>query len=232
MRYPDEFNTPTFPAGPRIALSRTLSIAIMVASFLIVCTCCLILWLQHSVRVHPFLVSINKITGDWEIVGHQHGAELEISTFQTLQESVLGKFVRNWFWIAENQDINTGRWERCNRVSACSPENKTGVETGACGIYCLTGDDLFSRFSAHVKPGHQSRVLNGETWYINMSTIRMIPIDKVSSNGGAWQIHAEIMSNKTEPIQILAYATIGRNMDSYPQTLGYYVVDFNAYKMN
>lgn len=232
MRYPDEFNIPTFPAGPRIASSRILSIAIMIAFFLIVCTCGLILWLQHSVQVHPFLVSINKITGNWEIVGHQHGTELEMPTTQALQESVLGKFVRNWFWIAENQDINTKRWEMCDRASACAPENKTGVETGACGIYCLTGNDMFSRFSVHVKPGHQARASNGEVWRIDMSSIRMTPIGEVAPNGGAWQIHAKIISNKTAPIQILAYVSVGRNMDSYPQTLGYYVADFNAYKMN
>lgn len=232
LRYPDEFNTPTFPAGPRIASSRTLSIAIMTVFFLIICSCGLLLWVQRSAQVHPFLVSINNITGQWEIIGHQHGHMREMSTAQTLQESVLGKFVRNWFWIAENADMNTARWNKCDRAADCAPENKTGVETGACGIYCLTGDDMFSRFSTTVKPEYQSRIDDGETWRVDMSSIQMLPIGEVLPNGGAWQIRAKIISNKTAPIEILAYATVGRNMDAYPQTLGYYVADFNAYRMN
>ena len=163
MRYPDEFNTPTFPAGPRIASSRTLSIAIMTVFFLIICSCGLLLWVQRSAHVHPFLVSINSITGNWEIIGHQHGAMREMSTTQTLQESVIGKFIRNWFWIADNTDLNTARWNKCDRTADCTPENKTGVETGACGIYCLTGDDMFSRFNSTVKPEYQARILDGET---------------------------------------------------------------------
>ena len=232
LRYPDEFNTPTFPAGPRTASTRVLSVAIMVVFLLIICACGLLLWTQRSARVHPFLVSINNITGQWEIVGHQHGRMREMSTIQTLQESTLGKFVRNWFWIAENQDINTARWDKCDRAMACSPENKSGVETGACGIYCLTGDDMFSRFNTNVKPEYQARIADGETWHVDMSSIRMLPIGEVGANGGAWQIRAKIISNKSAPIEVLAYATIGRNVDSYPQTLGYYVADFNAYRMN
>ena len=204
----------------------------MVVFLLIICACGLLLWTQRSAHVHPFLVSINNITGQWEIVGHQHGRMREMSTTQTLQESVLGKFVRNWFWIAENQDANTARWDKCDRVLACSPENKTGVETGACGIYCLTGDDMFSRFNANVKPEYQARIADGETWRVDMSSIQMLPIGEVLPNGGAWQIRAKIISNKSAPIEILAYATVGRNTDAYPQTLGYYVADFNAYRMN
>lgn len=232
LRYPDEFNTPTFPAGPRIALSRTLSIAIMIVFLLIVVACGLLLWSRNSVRVHPFLVSVNDITGQWEIVGHQHGISREMTSDRLLQESVIGKFMRNWFWIAENQDINTARWNKCERATDCSPENKSGVETGACGIYCITGDDIFSRFTSDVKPEYQSRILNGETWRIDMSSIQMNPIGEVTPNGGAWQISATILSNKNAPIKILAYATVASNADSYPQTLGYYVADFNAYKMN
>ena len=232
LRYPDEFNTPTFPAGPRIASTRVLSVAIMVVFLQIICACGLLLWTQRSAHVHPFLVSINNITGQWEIVGHQHGIMREMSTTQTLQESVLGKFVRNWFWIAENQDVNTARWDKCDRALACSPENKTGVETGACGIYCLTGDDMFSRFNAVVKPEYQARIADSETWRVDMPSIQMTPIGDVGENGGTWQIRAKIISNKSAPIEILAYATVGRNTDAYPQTLGYYVADFNAYRMN
>lgn len=232
MRYPDEFNTSTFPAGPRIASTRMLSIFIMVVFFLIICSCGLLLWVQRSTQVHPFLVSINSITGQWEIVGHQHGRVRELSTDQTLQESLVGKFVRNWFWIAENQDVNTARWDRCDRADDCAPENKSGVETGACGIYCLTGDEMFSHFLTDVKPGYQSRVLDGETWRVDMSSIQILPVGDVVPAGGTWQIRAKIISNKTAPITVLAYATIGRDMDAYPQTLGYYVAGFNAYKMN
>ena len=42
-----------------------------------------------------------------------------------------------------------------------------------------------------------------------------------------------IYSNKSDvSVDILAYASIIRNLEAYPQTLGYYIEDFNAYKIS
>ncbi len=234
MNYPDEFNTPTFPAGPRIASSRAVSVAIMVVFFLIMCACGFLLWAQRSVQVHPFLVSVNNITGQWDIVGHQHNRTREITTTQSLQESVIGKFLTSWFWISGNERLNAALWKRCDYAADCNPESQTSNETGpvACSLYCLTGGGIFSRFTSDVMPDYERRAASGETWMVDMSTVQFVPLGTIGANGGSWQIRATIMSNLSEPINILAYAQVSRNTETYPQTLGYYISDFNAYKMN
>ena len=104
MKYPDDFDTPTFPAGKQISASRAVSIAVMVVFLLILFACGLLLWVQKSVHVHPFLVSINEITGQWEIVGHQHTDVKQMTTVQTLQESVIGKFLEYHFFVTDDAD--------------------------------------------------------------------------------------------------------------------------------
>ena len=105
MKYPDEFDTPTFPAGKQIAVTRVMSIAVMSVFLLILFACGLLLWVQKSVHVHPFLISINQVTGQWEIVGHQHSDVKEMTTVQSLQESVIGKFLEYHLHLL--QDMNT-----------------------------------------------------------------------------------------------------------------------------
>ena len=39
-------------------------------------------------------------------------------------------------------------------------------------------------------------------------------------------------SNISAPISILGYAMVEREMERYPQTMGYYVSEFSAYKLN
>jgi hypothetical protein len=60
----------------------------------------------------------------------------------------------------------------------------------------------------------------------------MIPIGEIKDIGGTWQVRATIITNASQQIDILAYAKVERNQDLYPQTLGYYIADFNAYKVN
>ena len=103
MRYPDEFNTPTFPAGPRIAVARVVSIAILVVFALIIALGGGIYWASKSRHIHPFLVTVDEITGTWQVVGHDHGART-ISTNRAMQESVIANFIKNWYAISANQD--------------------------------------------------------------------------------------------------------------------------------
>lgn len=231
MDYPGGFEVPAFPAGKRIVVSRFVSVAIMVVFLLIIFVCGMILWTQRSVTVHPFLVSVNNLTGQWEIVGHQHDEIKEISATRTLQESVIAKFMRNWFLVT-TEEVNTALWQSCDRATECNPKNKTGVDTGKCAIYCIAGDEIFNRFIQDVVPNYQISVTAGEMLGLRMNSLQIIPIGAIGEKGGMWQIRAVVESSIAQPINILAYAQIGRNPDLYPQTLGYYVADFNAYKMN
>jgi glucan phosphorylase len=48
LKYPDEFETPTFPAGKQVAVTRAVSVAIMSVFLLILFACGLLLWAQKS----------------------------------------------------------------------------------------------------------------------------------------------------------------------------------------
>lgn len=231
MDYPGGFDTPTFPAGKRIVVSRMFGVALMVLFLAIVFVCSMILWAQRSVTVRPFLVSTDKQTGQWEIVGHQHEDIKQVSAIRTLQESVLAKFVRNWFLVTSDE-VNSVLWQSCDRQIECNPKNKIGIDTGKCAIYCITGDELFDRFIRDVVPNYQISVMAGEMLGVRMSSLRLVPTNDINENGGTWKIHATIESSIGKPIKILAYASVARNTELYPRTLGYFVSDFNAYKIN
>lgn len=212
--------------------SRVAGVAILIAFLLILVTCGLLLWTQKSARVHPFLVSINQITGQWEVVGHQHGNLREITTTQALQEAVIGDFVRNWFLVTDDADVNERSWQSCDRVAQCNPKNKTGVDTNLCAVYCISSDELYNKFSTDVIPGYRARMQIGETLITNMPSLKITPIGEVFENGGMWLVRFSLRSNKNQNINVLGYAKIARNMEAYPKTLGYYMADFNAYNIN
>jgi hypothetical protein len=232
LQYPDGFNTPVFPAGKTIAVSRAMAIAVMVTFFLIICMCGLLLWAKKSVQIHPFLISVNDITGQWEVIGHQHGAQQQMTSTRALQESVIGKFIRNWFLITDNDNFNTDIWSSCDRETECNPNDKRYAGADKCNIYCITSQEVYDTFSKHLQPLYQSYFDEGVTWQPNMRTLRMIPIGEIKDIGGTWQVRATIITNASQQIDILAYAKVERNQDLYPQTLGYYIADFNAYKVN
>lgn len=231
MKYPDEFETPTFPAGKQIAVTRAMSVAIMVIFLLILCACGLLLWVQKSVHVHPFLVSINQITGQWEIVGHQHTDVQEMTTVQTLQESVIGKFLEYHFFVTDDGIFNANIWQACDRKTACNPATQE-MASETCALYCLSSDEVHDNFTKNIVPQYQQRFAQGEMWTLDTKSLELTPISDITPGGGTWQIRATINSNLFGAIKILAYANVSQNLELYPQTLGYYVADFNAYKIN
>ena len=231
VKYPDDFDTPSFPAGRPVAVSRMVSVAVMIVFLLIAFTCAMLFWTQRSVQVHPFLVSINPITSQWEIVGHHHKETAEISAARALQESVIGKFMRNWFWIVNDEDINSARWKSCDRITECAPNSVTDVLADECAIYCISSEEMYLHFVEQIVPNYQTRIMNGENWELDMSSLQITPVGAVNAAGGMWQIRANIISNISGIITILAYAQVGYEKDEYAKTMGYYVKDFNAYKI-
>lgn len=233
MQYPDEFDVPAFPAGKRIAVSRAMGVAVMTVFLLIVFACGMLLWAQRSVQVHPFLVSINNITGQWDIVGHHHHEVPEMPATRMLQESLLGNYVQYWFQIRDDEVVNAAIWQSCDRQTHCNPERKTGIDTNACTIYCMSGDNVYNNFVAAVVPDYQLRFARGELWQIDLPSLNTMPVGQITENGGYWQIKVKLYSNKNmNPMNVLAYARVARNMDAYPKTMGYYVAEFNAYRID
>lgn len=208
-----------------MALSRIMSIGAMISLLLILFMCVFIFWAARSRTVHPFLVSVNSMTGQWQIIGHDHGHKT-VSTNQTLQESVLSHFVKNWFTISSDVANNSARWQSVPDMSKCSDGNSGGL------IACSISEDLYKHFVASVIPDYENRIANGETWSVALDSIHMTPMGAVESSGAIWQIHTVIESNLYGPINIVAYATIANSKLDYPQTMGYYILDFNAYKLD
>ena len=233
MDYPDNFNTPAFPAGPRIAISRFMATASCVLFVVIIFMCVLLLWAVRSQQIDPFIVSIDELTGQWTVVGHSHGnGPIEYPAIQSLQQSVVGNFAANWFTISENAADNDAMWQTCERASACGTENTHSYDDKTCALYCASGEELFNHFIYDVIPDYQARVAAGERWVVDKTEFQMEPAGKISNDGGTWRISATIQSNLSGDMSIIAFAKVARNAQMYPQTLGYYVADFNAYKVN
>ncbi len=231
MNYPDNFETPAFPAGKPIAVSRMMSIGIMVVFLLILFVCAILLWVGQSRKVHPFLVTINNSNGQWQVIAHDHGTRTALSANYVLQESVVINFAKDWFTISPDMSQNNIIWGSCDRMNDCN--SATGFYGDKkCAIYCQSGDDLYRRFAYNVIPEYRVYAESGVRWTPDMRSVRIMPAGDVRDAGGTWRISARITSNKSGPIDIIAYAKVAKNTDLYPRTMGYYIADFNSYRIN
>lgn len=226
MKYPDDFDSPAFPVGKPVAISRFMAIATMVVSLLVLFLCVLVVWGSRSQGIHPFLVSINPITGAWNVVGHNHG-QTTITRSLALQESVLNRTFKNVFTISGDADLNSSLWDKCKRED-CATRFLGDTEYG---IYCSVSDELFDKFKSSIAEQNQMRFQSGERW--NVVDMEMIPgTDVTNDQGRLWTIHARINSNITGIFNVVAYARISSNTQMYPHTMGFFVDTFNAYKIS
>lgn len=235
MDYPDDFNTPAFPAGPSIAISRFMAIASSVLFVVIIFVCIILLWAMRSQRIDPFIVSVNEFTGQWVVMHHSHGNnpfQFEYTAIKSMQESVVGNFTANWFTISENVADNDAMWQTCNRTQECGNESNLKYGDKTCALFCASGEDLFSRFIYNVVPDYQKRVAAGERWIVDKTQIQIEPAAEITESGGTWNIFVTVQSNINGEMQVLGFVKVARNTELYPQTLGYYVADFNTYRIN
>ena len=230
MAYPDDFDTSAFPAGKRIAVSRTAGIWIMVSMFLIVATCIALPWIQHSKKIDPFVIYIDGPHGKWELLGHQKIRQA-VPYYVSLQRSLVGVFTEKWFSVSDNMDVNEKRWSQCNRETVCANriENSLWNERN-CDIYCLASNDMYANFESKVLPLYRTVASFGERWTINPSTITVTPNGSISNFGGSWIVHAQVRSSVIGEFNIVAYVNVEHDLEHFPQTVGYYISDFNAYR--
>ena len=230
MDYPDNFETPAFPAGKRIAVSRLMAIWTLIASLLVVFLCGILLWSARSSRLVPFLISANNDSGGWSVLGKSSNV-LEYSPHQTIQESIVVKFIQDWFKISFNNDENTAAWHMCNRTD-CSGTNLVINDFPSCVIYCAVGDAVYSHFSGYILPDYVARAEHGEVWQVDKESIVVTPVGKISDMTGSWEARANIYSNVNGGFTVRAFVKIARNQNHYLQNMGFYIADFNAYRMN
>jgi len=229
LDYPGNFETPAFPAGKRIAVSRVMAIWTLIAFLLTIFLCGILLWSSKSDRLEPFMISANNDTGEWKIVG-RNSDSLEYSVTYTMQESVVGNFASDWFKISADNSENENAWKNCDR-NTCVSGDSLMFGDRSCAIYCGSSDELFSRFSYNIIPDYQKRSQNGETWKLDKKTLSISPVGKISDNGGTWQVNATVVSNLAGKIDMKAFLKVARNKNFYNKTLGFYVADFNAYRI-
>lgn len=228
LRYPDEFNTPTFPAGPRIALARVMAIATMIVFALIIAVGGGIYWASQLQHIHPFLVTVDNITGTWQLVGHDHG-ERTITTNRAIQESVIAHFTKNWFTVSAHPAENEDMWYGFSDRAECN----TSSSLARAQIFCASNGTLYKHFIQDIVPNYQTLVQDGEVWSIDLNNIHLSEIN-VTDDGGTWKVLTQVDSNKYNPIQVIAYITLKHdNSDEtqYMGTYGFYVTSFNAYNI-
>jgi hypothetical protein len=229
LDYPGNFEIPAFPAGKRIAVSRFMAISTLVAFLLIVFLCGILLWSSRSQRLEPFMISTDNSTGEWRVIGRNSGT-VEYPRTYTMQESVVGNFIKDWFKISADNSENENAWKACER-NVCTSDNLMFGEH-SCSIYCSVSDELFSRFSYEILPDYKQRFQDGETWKIDEKKLSVLPAGKISDRGGTWQVTVTVNSTKLGQFNVKIFLKIAKNTTSYPQTMGFYVADFNAYRMN
>jgi hypothetical protein len=176
------------------------------------------------------MISTNAQTGEWKIVG-QPDKELTYSVEHTMQESLVGNFIKDWFNISSTPIANSAAWEQCDRAT-CGSGDGLMFGTRRCVIYCSVGDDVFSRFLHDVLPDYQNRADNGEVWRTTDKDIAIRPVGAISSKGGTWQVRVTVSSATTEDFEVIAFIKVARNSAHYPKTMGYYIADMNSYRIN
>lgn len=230
MDYPEDFDTSAFPAGRRIALSRTVGIWTAVSLFLVVCCCVAIPWLLKLRTLDPFVIYVDAPVGEWRLVGRSD-TKRSLSYYDTVQRALIGVFVENWFTIDSDSYTNDENWASCNRAKVCDTQVPTSNLGGtACGIYCLTDEEVYQNFKTGVVPIYQAISDTGEVWDVNTKKLMITPSGTVSATGGVWMVRGHILSNRIGGFDIVAYVTVKRDTEKYPQTLGFYVSDFKAYR--
>jgi hypothetical protein len=228
LDYPNNFSVPAFPAGKTVALTRTVSVWISIVFFLIVAMCCFILLGIHYKTNYPFLISIDPITDEWNIVAYPNETHKPKQRYEFMQEKLVNDFIINWFTISNNKEINESRWMECS-VDECKDAEQFNPENTLCALMCKCDSAVFKEFNTNVLPLYNAIVNDGaETWRV---VGKMFTPVVVLEDTGKWQVHAVIQSSKRGYFEILGFIDIARNTDLYPATFGYYVKQFNSYRI-
>jgi len=230
LDYPEDFDTAAFPAGKRIAISRTFGVWVLIAFFLVVACCIAIPWLQNNRTINPYVIYIDGMRGNWELVGQVETQDI-VPYYTSIQRALAGVFTEKWFTISDNPELNALHWKQCSRDTDCVDRIVSTFEnSGGCDLYCIMSDNMYRRFTENTLPLYKMYESMGQRWNVDFSKITVSPGGDVTLNGGMWVVHARIRSNLNGDFDVIAYVKIARDVERYPQTLGFYIAEFNAYR--
>jgi len=227
MDYPNNFDLPVFPVARKIAFSRTMAVWTLVTFFVLAALAGFMVWSAQTTRISPFLITINPDTGDWATISEE-GSVTDtddiITPSQMMQGSVVAKFAQRWFSVSAAAPANEANWCACDAASCSVDKNARG-----CAICCASDSGLYQRFVNNIMPELQTRFTDGETISVIADSIQVYPESPASSDGGIFRATFDMISSVSGRISVWAFARVARNPELYPQTLGYYIADFNAY---
>lgn len=228
MDYPNNFNIPAFRAGKTIALSRTVAVWISIVFFLIVAACGFIILQIYFKQNFPFLLSVDPLTDEWTVITYPKENKKSVSQYKFIQEKLVNDFFIDWFTISSNNKINEMRWQSCTRDD-CKQPDKFNPSSITCSLACKSSVNLFEEFTAKVLPDYRARVEQAnETWTVDGKIITPISVTPDSSS---WQVYTVIKSSVMPSFDVLIFIDIARDIESYPVTFGYYVSQFNSYRI-
>lgn len=228
MDYPNDFDIKSFPAGKTIALSRSVSIWISIAFFLIVVACGFVLMGIHYKQNYPFLISVDPFTNGWEVVTYPGKNKKEtIQQYQIIQEKLVRDFVTNWFTISGDSKEDEKRWQSCE-IEDCSSGNQFAPDNTTCALSCKSSESVFEEFTKNVLPDYRAYVQSSGKWSVERM---LITPNSVNQTSGNWQVIVSIQPAMSAPFDALVFVTIEQDQNKYPATLGYYVTSFNSYRI-
>lgn len=230
MDYPNDFNVPAFSAGKTIAFTRTISIWILIVFFLIVAACGFLLLNMHMRRNFPFLISVNPITEDWTVITYPGEKEKPVQQYKYIQERLVHDFVKDWFNISGDTDVNEQIWKKCS-FDECKQSRQFNPNNKVCAISCRSSEAVFTEFTEKVVPNYRARIQQArEKWAIPSKKTLINPV-MASEKNSKWQVYATVNSSVMGSFDVLIFVDVERNIDLYPSTFGYYINQFNAYRI-
>jgi len=227
MDYPNNFNIPAFPEARKIAFSRVVTIWYSIAFFIIISLAGLLFLTIESMRIAPYMIAIDEITGEWSVISETPRVRAAVPVNMAVQESVVFNFARLWFQITGDAETNEVNWCECNRVTCANTQATNGV--GQCTLCCTADARLHNRFINDIVPLYRIRFQYGERRWIRPESVIISPVGRPNDAGGTWRVMATLSSNVSPARNLEIYVRIGRNENLFPTTLGYFVMDFNAF---
>jgi len=203
----------------------------MIVFALIVCFCCILVFLQKHQGLAPLVIYADAPNGEWELIAPKK-QETKIPYYVAMQKSLVGIITEKWFRIAGDMKQNEKMWSECSRETVCSKRVTSNLKmTQGCDLFCLTGDTVFSDFEDNVLSTYRARESAGETWFVIPSSVKIESLGTPTEKGGLWRVNATILSNKIGKMDVIAFVEVSRQNAQYLQTLGFYVSNFNSYKI-
>jgi hypothetical protein len=219
MEYPQSYFNRMFGEMRSLELARRFAIYSGALLFLAICVAAAIFWAHRSQSAKPYFLYASP-DGEWLVYSEGGGAEAAMHWSRLIQESVAVNYASAYFRVSGNPVYNNNvLWRKCD--DGCDGDQ---IKNSLC---CAGDKRAFEYFLKNILPGWQERFKSGET--LDLENIAAAPIGEASERGGFWRLTGDLVSNKSRTKKITGFVKIDRGQGVRPETLGFYVSEFNWY---